>query len=99
MDKDWRSVKGDVTLLLPIESDGPDFTSVDIIGTGAEGATTFIAADPSGDIDGLPGTGTKLSSSQPLSRSNAVYLQLPQSWRKVPSRSYQLQHRLWMLMP
>ena len=65
-------MKADVALFFPIESDEPDFSSVDIIGIGVDEATTFIATDPSGDIGGLLGTGMHPSYSRPSSRFNIV---------------------------
>ena len=70
MNIDWRSVKGDATLVLPTDI---DFTSVDIIGTGADGATTAIFVDPSGSVDGIPGTGMRSRSNQYLSCSDVFY--------------------------
>ena len=64
MDIDWRLVKGDVTLLLPTNTDEPGYTSLDIIGTGADGAATVILANPSDALDGVPGTRMKSSSTQ-----------------------------------
>ena len=51
-------VRGDVTLLLPSDSAGPEFASIDVIGVGADGVTTFVAIAQSA-IEGIPATGIR----------------------------------------